>query len=95
MLESLADAPVARLEGVAAARQTSAQALARDILREWLGVTERQRWGTEIRALRERVAADPQLDTIALIRAEREARTARILGEDDAEAWAATYRAAL
>jgi uncharacterized membrane protein len=37
----------------------------------------------------------PATDTVALIHAEREARLARILGEDDEEAWARAYRAAL
>jgi hypothetical protein len=94
LIDGLDDWVVTTLERSAAAEGLTLEEYARRLLVTFAVPDEPSLVG-ELRKMRGPDAARQEWDTVAVIAAEREARTARILGEDADEAWARAYREAL
>ncbi len=95
LVDGLEDGVLAALAARAANLGISQEDLARQILAEAASEGDTVPLIDRRRSLRTEDPLGTPLDSTGVIRAEREARTARILGEDEAEAWARGYREAL
>lgn len=97
-IDGLDDAVLAKLEARASLLRMTVGDLARSMLAASMAepvppaTTAALDAFEQLRAMRAEVPQDPGWNSAAEIRAEREARTARILGEDPEEAWARGYR---
>jgi plasmid stability protein len=95
LIRGLDEALLAQLQGAANREGLSLEDWARRALEAVAGKPSAPDAAELLRALRAAARPDPSWNSAAEIRAEREARTARILGEDPEEAWARGYMSAL
>ncbi|HYF06876.1 MAG TPA: hypothetical protein VD970_04600 [Acetobacteraceae bacterium] len=95
VIKDLDEDVVEHLRAQADRRGIALDALLRDLVVSGAGQHDPASALDAIRAMRPRLQPDPTWNTVAVIRADRESRDARLCGEDPDEAWARAYRKAL
>jgi len=94
-IEGLDEAAMSSLAAIASGQGKTVEEWARELLTATARAREMPPLIDRLRALRAQGLAAEPLASVGIIRAEREARMARILGEDEGEAWARGYREAI
>lgn len=93
-IEGLDESTLESLTVMASEQGATVEEMARSILISLAGSRGKVTLVERLRALRSQDPEAPSLATSAIVRAERAARAARILGDDETAAWARGYREA-
>lgn len=93
-IDGLDDGTLQSLTIMASEQGATVEEMARAILISLAGSHGKGTLIERLRALRSQDADAPSLATSAIVRAERAARAARILGDDETAAWARGYQEA-